>query len=57
MNLKLSFEKNTIIVHNQDTYKGCDGEMYSYAATYVEGSGAEDVWNYIKYLENKVKQM
>lgn len=26
-----------------------------YASTYVEGIGAEDIWDYIKYLESKTK--
>ena len=54
MNMKLSYKNNKIIIHQQGNYKGCDGEMYPYATTSVEGLGTEDLWNYIKYLESKI---
>lgn len=54
--IKLEFKNNKIIVHKQGEYKGCDGQMYPYASTHVEGTGAEDIWNYIRYLESKVNR-
>ena len=52
--IKLSFENNKIIIQNKGTYRGADGELYPYTSTSVEGVGAEDLWNYIKYLETKI---
>jgi hypothetical protein len=53
--IKLEFKNNKIIVHKQGEYKGCDGQMYPYASTHVEGTGAKDIWDYIRYLESKTK--
>jgi len=55
--LKLSYCDNKIVVHSHGEYKGCDGEMYPYTSTSVEGVGTEDIWDYIQYLEQKLKEV
>jgi hypothetical protein len=55
--LNLSYCNNIIVVQTQGKYKGYDGEMYPYASTYVEGTGVKDVWDYIQYLEQKLKEV
>jgi len=54
--LNLTYHNNMIIVNTQGKYKGCDGGIYPYASTFVEGNGTKDLWDYIQYLEQKLKE-
>jgi hypothetical protein len=55
-NVKFILDKNTIVIQKLGTYKGNDENKYPFAATYVEGNGVKQLWNYMKIRKEKTNE-
>lgn len=48
------YKNNRIAIIKKGLYQGADGRFYPYSGKTVEGSGAKDLWDFIRHLYNKI---